>query len=110
MKELGKYETEAHRTVGTLAAERCDFLITVGTAARVIAEAAGEKLPRHSILNFNTADEAKAAVQELVQEGDIVLIKGSQSMRMEKIVKEIMADPLHASDLLVRQEGYWLST
>jgi len=29
---------------------------------------------------------------------------------MEKIVKEIMAEPLRAKELLVRQEGNWLKS
>jgi len=35
-------------------------------------------------------------------------LKGSQSMRMEKIVKKLMAKPQRAKKLLVRQEEYWL--
>jgi len=37
MRELGKYEIEAHRAIGNLAAECCDILITVGTAGKIIA-------------------------------------------------------------------------
>ena len=42
-----------------------------------------------------------------MQEGDLVLVKGSQGMRMEKIVEEIMAEPDKAKDLLVRQSQSW---
>ena len=42
-----------------------------------------------------------------MNEGDLILVKGSQGLRMEKVVKEIMAEPLRASDLLVRQEEEW---
>ncbi len=51
-------------------------------------------------------DEGK--LKNLIQEGDIILIKGSQSIRMEKIVKEIMAESQRAGELLVRQEEEWL--
>ena len=44
----------------------------------------------------------KEKVQEKIQEGDIILIKGSRSMKMEKIVKEIMAEPEKAKELLVQ--------
>jgi hypothetical protein len=41
--------------------------------------------------------------------GDVILIKGSQSMRMEKVVKELMAEPDRAKELLVRQEAEWIA-
>ena len=89
MKELGKYEIEAHRTIGNLVAERCDFLITVGGAAKFIADSAANQMTRENILSFDTSDEAKSKVQELIKENDVVLVKGSRAMKMEIIVNEI---------------------
>ena len=39
--------------------------------------------------------------------GDIILAKGSQGVRIERIVKEIMAEPERAAELLVRQDASW---
>ncbi|MEX2052979.1 MAG: UDP-N-acetylmuramoyl-tripeptide--D-alanyl-D-alanine ligase [Candidatus Paceibacterota bacterium] len=89
MKELGKYEIEAHRAIGNVAGERADILITVGAAAKFIADSAANQLPKENILSFNTSEDAKMKVQEIIQEGDVVLVKGSRSMKMEKIVDEI---------------------
>lgn len=89
MRELGKYEVGAHRAVGNLAAERCDILITVGTAGKLIADSAANQLAKENIMTFNTSGEAKSKVQEIIQEGDVVLVKGSRAMEMEKIVSEI---------------------
>ncbi|MBI4119191.1 MAG: hypothetical protein HY452_02935 [Parcubacteria group bacterium] len=89
MRELGKYEVEAHRSIGNLAAERCDILITVGAAAKFIADSAANQMSRENIISFNTSDEAKLKVQEIVRDGDVVLVKGSRSMKMERIVEEI---------------------
>lgn len=44
------------------------------------------------------------ALDPLIQAGDIILVKGSQAMRMEKVVEEIMATPRQVTQLLVRQE------
>ncbi len=92
MRELGRYEVDAHRAIGNLAAERCDLLITVGSAAKLIADSAANQMPKENIFSFNTSDEAKTKVQEIIQEGDVVLVKGSRFMRMEKIVSEIAFD------------------
>lgn len=110
MKELGKYEIDAHRTVGDFAAERADMLITIGAAAKLMADSAANQMKTENILSFNTAEEAKLKIQEIIKEGDLILVKGSQSMRMEKIVKEIMAEPERARELLCRQYGEWLKT
>ncbi len=91
MRELGKYQIGAHRAIGDLAAERADILITVGAVAKFIADSAANQMPKENILSFDTSDEAKIKVQEIIREGDIVLVKGSRAMRMEKIVEEITA-------------------
>ena len=62
-----------------------------------------------NIYSFVNSDLAKIKVQELVGDGDLILVKGSQGMRMEKIVEEIMAEPLKKKELLVRQSKKWLA-
>ncbi|MFH1789677.1 MAG: UDP-N-acetylmuramoyl-tripeptide--D-alanyl-D-alanine ligase [bacterium] len=109
MLELGKETENAHREVGFKVAEvGVDYLITVGEAAKSIATAAREAgINEDKIVKFNDSVSAGRFLQDKLKQGDIVLVKGSQSMRMEKVVKEIMADPLRAKDLLVRQEEIW---
>ena len=90
MKELGKYEIEAHQAIGNLAGERTDVLVTVGAAAKFIADSAANQMKPDTIFSFSTSDEAKTKVKELIQEGDVILVKGSHSMQMEKVVEEIV--------------------
>ena len=110
MLELGLETHNLHREIGLRAAELgIDFLITVGEASKATAAAAREAgLSEHQVASFNNSVEAGRFLQEKMKEGDVVLVKGSQSMRMERIVKEIMAEPMKASELLVRQEEEWL--
>ena len=56
---------------------------------------------------MNEAVRAADELQNKLQEGDVVLVKGSQSIRLERTVLELMAEPQHASELLVRMEPEW---
>ena len=109
MLELGSFTEEGHRQVGKYLVEsNIDKLITVGERSRDIgrgAEKAGMK--KDNIFHFPDADTAGRFAQERIRENDLILVKGSQGMRMEKIVKEIMAEPLRAKELLVRQGEEW---
>lgn len=107
MLELGDHTISAHKEVGKFASEIVDILVTVGARAKFMAEAAAVKLSSDKIFSFETSAEAKLKVQELIKEHDLILVKGSQGIRMEKIVEEIMADPAHKKDLLVRQSRKW---
>ncbi|MDO8494917.1 MAG: UDP-N-acetylmuramoyl-tripeptide--D-alanyl-D-alanine ligase [bacterium] len=109
MLELGTYSEDAHRSLGNLAGTIADWIITVGSRAKFIADSAGNQLPKDRILSFNDSQEAKQKVQELIQEGDLILVKGSQGMRMEKVVEAVMADPDQKKHLLVRQSEKWLN-
>ncbi|KKS24891.1 MAG: hypothetical protein A2736_01340 [Candidatus Yanofskybacteria bacterium RIFCSPHIGHO2_01_FULL_41_27] len=108
MLELGKYSIDAHREAGNLAGNFVDLLICVGAKAKFIADSAGNQMPKEHIFSFDTSDEAKTKIVETTKENDLILIKGSQGMRMEKIVEEIMAEPERKKELLVRQSGKWL--
>ncbi len=115
MLEIGKYAEQAHRSIGDLADEFVDFLFTVGPAAKFIADQAkapgvnkeARVLSASEIQTFDNSLEVGAALKNIIREGDLILVKGSQSMRMEKVVEEIMAQPERASELLVRQDEYW---
>jgi len=111
MMELGRFSKEAHSHVGEKAAKCAHQLVTVGLRAKAIAATALEKGMKEECIRQYELGESERAGKELeaeLKEGVVVLIKGSQSMRMEKTVLEIMNDPLNAPELLVRQEAEWL--
>ena len=109
MLELGKYSIEMHRDIGKYALKcNIDKLIVVGERARDIARGAKEAgMPRDNIFNFADSVQAGRFIQDRIKEHDLILVKGSQGVRMEKIVLEIMADPLARKELLVRQDKSW---
>lgn len=108
MLELGAYTEEAHRQVGARAAKVVDLLVAVGERSIfLVDEAKKQGLAEDKILHFASSQEAARVLQDLLREGDTVLIKGSQGLRMEKITKEIMAEPEKAEELLVRQGEEW---
>ena len=108
MLELGRHSVEEHRKVGAHAAATADFLVTVGFRARDIAAAALDNgMSENNILQFEDAGKAGRELQNLLKEGDCILVKGSQSIRMERVVEEVMAEPTEAPRLLVRQDAEW---
>lgn len=103
MLELGAISESEHRQAGRLAAElKFDLLFTVGERAKDIARfAVASGLGENSVFSFGNTDEARLFVQERMKPDDIVLVKGSRALHLEKIVKEIMAQPERAGELLV---------
>ncbi|MBP9710675.1 MAG: UDP-N-acetylmuramoyl-tripeptide--D-alanyl-D-alanine ligase [Candidatus Pacebacteria bacterium] len=108
MLELGKHSATEHKKVGAHAAKTCSLLLTVGLRARDMAQGALDAgMPDSAILQFESAESAGKELQAMMLEHDVVLVKGSQSMRMEKVVEEVMAEPEKAGDVLVRQDAEW---
>ena len=108
MLELGQYSVREHERMGQLAAKTADVLITVGVRSRGIARGALENgLPEEFIFQYEEVGRAGRELQEMLKPGDMVLVKGSQSIRLEKLVEEIMAEPEKASEYLVRQSHQW---
>src|SRR3989338_3874207 len=111
MAELGPYSEEQHREIGKKAASIADMLVTVGEEARDIRRGAIEAgMTEEKMQHFNTPVEAGRFLDREIKKGDIVAVKGSQSARMEKVVKDVMAQPERSEELLVRQYGKWQKT
>jgi len=109
MLEIGKYTAEAHEKIGDLAEKHLDILITVGMRGKFIHESAKDSgMDKENVHHFEKIDEAALFLQDLIKEGDLILAKASQAVRLEKVVKEVMAEPDQAKELLVRQNKEWL--
>lgn len=109
MLELGKHTPEAHKNIGKIAEENTDVLVVVGPRARSIKEGALEMgMKPEMIFEFLDSREAGDFVKTFVKKNDLVLIKGSQGMRMERTVEAILLDQENKNKLLVRQDDEWL--
>ena len=108
MAELGAFSAEEHREIGVLAAKNCSELVVVGKSAQEIAAGArASGMPAAQVRFYIDSTEAAGELSRTIQAGDVVLVKGSQSARMERVVKSLMQEPERAQELLVRQEKEW---
>ncbi len=91
MAELGSLSELAHFRMGEYVAELgLHALVTVGDRARRIAEgAAAAGMPADAIRPCATADEASEVLDDLLGEGDVVLVKASRVMGLERVVDGI---------------------
>jgi UDP-N-acetylmuramoyl-tripeptide--D-alanyl-D-alanine ligase len=97
MRELGRTSGELHREAGHFAARlagkagKIDWIIGVaGDAAQIIEGAVAAGLPRSQAKFFSSSEEAAKFLSEFVVAGDVVLVKGSRGVKMERIVDELM--------------------
>ena len=110
MLELGKHAKEEHYKIGQQVAKSSNILITVGSRSKATVEGAKESgMGEGWILECKNSKEAGEEVLNILKEGDIVYIKGSQSMRMEKAVKLLVSETVDIKKELVRQDSEWLN-
>jgi UDP-N-acetylmuramoyl-tripeptide--D-alanyl-D-alanine ligase len=110
MLEIGHYTEEGHRLVGAKVFESgIDYLIAVSEKSRDFIRGAVESgMSEDNVFYFDKLEEAANFLKNRIMTGDIMLIKGSQGAHMERVVKELMAEPEKAEQLLVRQSKEWL--
>jgi UDP-N-acetylmuramoyl-tripeptide--D-alanyl-D-alanine ligase len=91
MLEMGKFGDKAHISIGKFAVLKgIDYIISVGKNARGIAQGALEAGAKASgVFSFKDNAEAGRFLKDFVQNGDVVLVKGSRGMKMEEIVNQL---------------------
>jgi UDP-N-acetylmuramoyl-tripeptide--D-alanyl-D-alanine ligase len=108
MLELGRHTHEAHKNIGNIAAAFADVLVVVGQRAKGIKEGAVENgMNAENIFQFLDSREAGEFMETFARSGDIILVKGSQGMRMERVSEALLLDKVNKSKLLVRQDEEW---
>jgi UDP-N-acetylmuramoyl-tripeptide--D-alanyl-D-alanine ligase len=94
MLELGKASREEHERIGQAVVDAgIPMLLTLGRASRALYRAARaraeERGQRLVAQHCTDVDQLAAALDALLALGDVVLVKGSRGMRMERIVDEL---------------------
>jgi UDP-N-acetylmuramoyl-tripeptide--D-alanyl-D-alanine ligase len=93
MRELGPTSPQLHQEGGAFSGKtgKIDFVIGVqGDAAQIVEGAVAAGVPRERTRFFATPAEASAFLADLVRPGDLLLVKGSRSVKMERIVEELL--------------------
>ncbi len=107
MAELGGYSALAHIQIGQRAAQTVDRMVTKGDLAAELGRTALESgLGRGSVqITFSDEDAANAAAAD-VGERDMILVKGSPSARMERVVRRLLQNPEDISQLARQESAY----
>lgn len=88
MLELGDYSQQLHEEVGSYVASKgIDILVCVGKEAKYIYQKARESMK--DVYYFESNQEVIARLDELLKEGDVILVKGSHSMNLKEVVEKI---------------------
>lgn len=109
MLEIGNFSASEHKKIGEkIAKNKINFLIAVGIRSQSIKEGAlSAGMKEDCVFHVKNYSEATKLVLERIKEGSVILVKGSQSIRLEKVVSEIILDQNNKEKLLVRQDKDW---
>ncbi len=108
MLELGEYTHDEHYKIGKIAAKSSHRLYAVGIRSRVTAEGALDGgMSDDNIMECDTSLLAGKELVKIIGKGDVIYVKGSQSMRMERTIGMILASTHNPKTVLVRQEKEW---
>jgi len=100
MRELGATSAQLHREAGKCTAEtgKIDWVVGVeGDATQIVEGAVAAGVPRAQTKMFASSEEAAKFLADFVAPGDLLLVKGSRGVKMERIVESLLA--AHAPEL-----------
>ncbi len=108
MLELGGFEDEGHRIVGEKVT-KLEFNDVVLVGQLALKFKVGLQCPKLQTYEVEDAERAAEIVKTQLkpQADDVILVKASQGVRLEKTVELLLANPLEAMELLVRQDARW---
>jgi UDP-N-acetylmuramoyl-tripeptide--D-alanyl-D-alanine ligase len=109
MLDLGKMTMDVHSQIGTMLKENTDYVFLVGPRMEYAYESAiKSKYLKSRIFHFEKPLDVLPHLEKVMKSGDAILVKGSQGMRMEKLVAELIEDKENIKNLIARQDDEWL--
>lgn len=89
MLELGEYEVELHREVGsTITPLEVDVLLTYGKLGEEIANGARLHLAEQHIQCYHDKQQLRQALLQIVNPRDTVLVKASNSIKLDEVIQD----------------------
>ncbi len=90
MGELGDFSEEAHREIGrVISGTDVDVFVSVGDMMGLAAEEIKKTGKTSVVFSFRDSEGAGKEIMNILKQGDTLLIKGSRSAAMEKIIRSI---------------------
>ncbi len=109
MLDLGKMTMDVHSQIGTMLKDNTDYAFLVGPRMEYAYESAiKSKYPKTKIFHFEKQMDVLPQLLKIMKQGDVILVKGSQGMRMEKLVAELIEDKANIKNLIARQDEEWI--
>jgi UDP-N-acetylmuramoyl-tripeptide--D-alanyl-D-alanine ligase len=105
MRELGVTSPELHRAAGEFAAltGKIDWVIGVeGDASQIVEGAVAAGVPKAQTKFFASSEQAADFLSSFVKSGDLLLVKGSRGVKMERVVESLLAR--YATDSPAREK------
>jgi UDP-N-acetylmuramoyl-tripeptide--D-alanyl-D-alanine ligase len=94
MRELGASSPMLHREAGIFTAKtgKVDWVIGVeGDAKEIVEGAVSAGIPHAQTRFFPSSEDAARFLEELIAPGDVLLVKGSRGVKMERIVETLLS-------------------
>lgn len=88
MFEMGEFAEFGHRQVGKAALGNIDIMIAIGKDSEfIVKELKENNMNENNLYHFETKEEAIESLDNIIKDGDVILVKASRGMNLEKVVE-----------------------
>lgn len=109
MFDLGKMTMDVHTQIGAMLKDNTDYAFLVGPRMEYAYQSAiKSKYPKTKIFHVEKPLDVLPLLIRVIKPGDAILVKGSQGIRMERLVAELIEDKANIKKLIARQDEEWL--